>query len=287
MNYTDKAEILKENLRELDMRANATAEQRVIILDELAKLICIQHPEKDPKELSRIFFSNIDKPSPYDAISICKEISCRPSFQDGLKRLLLIGSNEDTPAGSHGKIAYTKNKFNDLAIEAFVDATNNAKPISVPSNIEACETVWNGSCEFCLLPVENTRDGKIFSFYSMIERFELKICRVKTLDTDSELGSIRYALLSRSCNNLTSRAKRQEHVFEFSLISKDGTFIFDLLNAARRCNASLLSVDSRPVEYDTQLRRYFFSFLICDGPIFRIYVATSYPSYSPIGFYLK
>ncbi|MBP3370013.1 MAG: hypothetical protein J6L85_04595 [Clostridia bacterium] len=286
MEYNGKIDILKENLCVLYTRTSICAEQRELVLKDIARLICSQNSDSDLTALRDLYLSTASNLSAADELILYSEILNTPALSDKVKHLLIIGSEDATPAGSHGKIAYTKNQFNDLALAIMTDAMSNVKPLTVSSNIEACESVANGICEFCLLPVENTRDGKIFGFYSMLERYELKICNVCILETDHDLNNIKYALISKSGMTMLPRRPRNTNfVFEFSVINSNGDFIVELLEVAKKCGATLLSIDSRPIEYDPQLRRYLFGFLMGSSPLFRLYTALRYNGYSQIGLY--
>ncbi len=286
MDYTDKINVLRENLRVLEDRCAISAEQRELVLREIARLICSQYVEAEPKDIRSAYLSSTDGIVGVEEIILYEEMLKVPTLSESIKHLIAIGSEDGTPAGTHGRIAYTKNKFNDLALQLFVETINNAKPLPVASNTDACESVISGKSEFCLLPIENTRDGKLFGFYSMLDRFELKICGVHTLDSDDDINSIKYALVAKSCKELGRRRLRTvEYIFEFSVVNPNGDFIESLLQVAKECGATLLSIDSRPIEYDPQLRKYIFCFLTDGNPVFRMYPALNYHGYSPIGLY--
>lgn len=286
MDYIDKINVLQENLRVIGSRADISAEQRELVLREVARLICSRLNNTDLADIRASYLSLTSPADATDELILYDEMLKVPMLAEGVKRLIAIGNDDDTPAGTHGRIAYAKNKFSDAVLNLLADTMHNARPTTVASNTAACEAVINGKSEFCLLPIENTRDGKIFGFYSMLDRFELKICGVNTLDADDDMSGIKYALIAKSCKDFSfSRSRGTEYIFEFSVVSRNGDFIEPLLQVAKKCGATLLSVDSRPVEYDQQLRKYLFGFLTDGNPMLRMYPAFNYHGYTPIGLY--
>ncbi len=286
MDHIDKIDILQENLRVIGSRSDISAEQRELVLRDVARLTCLRINNTDLADVRALYISLISPAAATDELILYDEMLKLPTLADGVKRLIAIGNDDGTPAGTHGKIAYAKNKFSDTVLNLLADTMHSARPIPVASNTAACEAVINGKSEFCLLPIENTRDGKIFGFYSMLDRFELKICGVHTLDADDDMSSIKYALVSKSCKDFfLSRSRGTEYIFEFSVVSQNGDFIEPLLQVAKKCGATLVSVDSRPVEYDQQLRKYLFGFLNDGNLMLRMYPAFNYHGYTPIGLY--
>ena len=155
---------------------------------------------------------------------------------------------------------------------------------------DACEEVLDSRCEFCIIPVENTSDGRLFGFYSMIDRYDLKIVGACEIETDDHSKSIRYALAGRGISQRAFAAfkKKKETVFlEFSLVSDNAFFMNDLLLAAKRCNAVPIKVNSLPVSYDDNAERFFFTLKISAEHIyaFILYLSLEFSSFSFIGLY--
>jgi hypothetical protein len=287
--FEQKLSVLKENLALIDNRAKNINEQRRICLEQIASLICGETADNDLNNTATNFRLTINTKDLEDLLYICTELLRTPKYAQHLKRLAIIGSEEATPAGSHGKIAYTKNKFNEIAFEHFSTKIKGAKSHYASSLADACETLNNGECEFCILPIRNSVDGKLFGFYSMLDRYELKICAVCDIDSQDDANSVRYALVGKSCiEPLDSKTKDAKYIFEFSLLAENGMFIEDLLRIARASRATTVSIDSRPVEYDIQLYKFIFCFRVngADSLLLRTMLNFYYDTYSPIGIYL-
>lgn len=287
MTRNEKLDILKSNLHKFEVRQSISKEQRTLTLCEIARILCDEYEGEDLAEITKRYSELITDSSTVDKIILCRELLSRVKRSEKHRQVIGIGDNESVPAGSHGKIAFPKNKFNDTAFEHFSMTISAPRAVYVASINNACEAVADGTCEFCILPIENSLDGKLFGFYALLDRFELKICAVCDIESDGD-SHIRYALVGRSCRELSYHAgKDKSFILEFFVLDSGGGFLDGLLSAAKVCNAELLSIDARPVPYDTQSKKFILSFRVNsnDGILFRTFLALNYDSYSPIGLY--
>lgn len=198
----------------------------------------------------------------------------------------LLGMSESAQPGSHGRISYVRNKYNDVAFENFSLIIRNAKFSYTPSFASACEDVISGICEYAILPIENSSDGRLFGFYSLLDRYELHICATTSLETnDDNASSIRFALVGKSA------PKRIENDalcdFEFSIARENGERLAELLQAAYEFSAFPQKTDTVSLEYDHDLYKHYLTFSIpCEEAYaFALYLSFEYPNYTPIGFY--
>ncbi len=221
-----------------------------------------------------------------DKIEFCKAI-CESHIKSELASLLLIGSNEPTPAGAHSKISFIKNKYNDMAFERFSRFVTNAKAEYATSFKESCENVVNGFCEFCILPITSSEDGRLMSFYSLLDRYELKICAVTDIEDEDASKTIRYACVGKSCPEPSKKNHKEDLIFEFFTIDSTSDFLSLLILTANEVGAEIVNVDSFPVEYSEHLQNFFFSFRIPyqNTLLFRLLVAINQSNYTPIGLY--
>lgn len=285
MKFEEKQDIYAENLREFEKRLNIVRQQKKITIFELARLYCEQYSNTND-----IFTSlkNISKElSANDEIIFLSEL-CRSELSNKIKHILFIGSSEPTSAGAYSKISYVKNRYNDIAFEQFSRSVANAKPNYATSFTECCENVFDGTCEFGILPIMNSKDGRLMSFYSLLDRYELKICETVDIESEDSSTILKHARISRACKEYKRRIqKNQKFIFEFSVISENTDFFADLFNAAKQIGANLKYVDSLPVEYTSNMQKFFFSFSlpIQNTLAFRLFVALNHQTYTPIGIY--
>ena len=286
MMHSSSLNILKDNLALLNERKTISSEQYLLTLTDIAKNVCEDSRFTDVSEVCETYRSCVGQRSYLTEKMLYDAVLKTPRLFADVKALLSIGSNDQASEVSQGKIAYLKNKFNDLAYEKLSKYTEHATPVFVDSPQEACEAVANGVAEMCILPIENSRDGKLFGFYGMLNKFDLKITTVCNIITEDDLSSIKYALISRKCEDPWERDLSKKHyVFEFSTLSTNADFLEDLMAFARECNALPLTVDSKPIQYDPQLKRYILSFLLKTSYEFLMYPPLMLTGYSPIGFY--
>ena len=287
MTENEKLDILKNNLCVFNSRTGIAGEQRALTLCEIAKAICDVYEDADLSVLVSRYAEIAGELSSHDKLILCRELLSRKRSLSELKRLTAIGDHEETPAGSHGKIAYTKNNFNDVAFEQLSSSINSPRAIYTASINGACEAVADGSCEFCILPIENSVDGKLFNFYSFLDRFELKVCAVCDIESDGD-SNVRYALVGRSSLEPSGRfVKSTRYILEFFILGFGGETLDGIFEAARECGVELLSIDARPVPYDAQSKKFIMSFSVSSGDamLFCSFLSLFYDSYSPIGLY--
>lgn len=285
MTLEEKQRIYIDNLRQLSKRQSINDQQRKNTISELASLYRDSYSSTD-KALEGLKSISTSL-SASDEIIFLHEI-CRSELGEQIKNLLFIGSTEPTSAGSHSKISYVKNRYNDIAFEHFSRSVPNAKPDYASSFAESCENVFDGLCEFCILPLANSKDGRLMSFYNLLDRYELKICEIIELDSEDSASTLRIARISRACRDQRGKIQRnQKYIFEFSIINESTDFLASLFEAARQSNARLISIDSLPTEYASNMQKFFLSFSIPqqNASSFRLFVALNHQTYTPIGIY--
>ena len=144
------------------------------------------------------------------------------------------------------RIAYRKAHGADVAFEKFASVIPDALAVYRESFTHVCDAVKSGEADMCILPYENTADGKLSGFYRLIENNELKIaasCMVKSDERDDET---RYILLSPSLSGLSEISGITD--FEFSLVDRDGAALSGLMAAANLLGVSIKSVDTFKAE---------------------------------------
>ena len=281
--------VLADNLRELDSRISLAAEQRQISLSLLASDLLEATNNTDASDIYSRFCTTLPRACGEDKIFICRRLAAHTELFSEIEDNMLSFS-ENTTAGSHEKVAYLRNRYNDEAFEALTSPMSNAKPIYVSSFLNACEEVVDNRAEFCILPIEDSNDGKLFGFYSMLDRYDLKIISVCDVENEERGNTVRYALVSKGISKKELSAilrKKLPCSFEFSIISADAGFTEELISVAKTCDASVKEINSQPVEYDENLHKFFFTLDISPREIYplSLYLALEYSSYNFLGLY--
>ena len=188
------------------------------------------------------------------------------------------------------RIAYLKNSYNDVAYMQFSSLLNSPRAAYFGSVIDVCESVYNGSCEYCILPVETSSDGKLLSFYELILKYGFKIAAVYDLHGDG--GYTRYALLGKKFTFYTTglRSKARNRYFEF-VLENDSMELEDLLCASSFCSMKLRRIDTLNVHgLKSGSESYVCPVFRVDGSdmqTFLAFLAIDCPDFVPIGIYMQ
>lgn len=295
-------EICAKNLIALDQRQSTLFKTRAALISELAYSVCdggngtideirrnyfaVLSQDQEPSSGSDQYFDGI---SIYERIGICREIS-RLS-KKSLFAESVLGQNEPCPSSAKGRISYVKNNFTDSAYLAFSKSLKVSRCSYSDSFETICEDVFNGESEFCILPIETSADGRLFSFYSLIDRYELKISRICTVNHPGSSKFTRFALLCRTLDGF-ERARYTSNdstVLELRIAQShiEASPLHNVFKAADACNMPLLRVDSRPLPYNDALLSYYAVFDISNAelPTFFTYIALEIPQCYALGIY--
>lgn len=187
---------------------------------------------------------------------------------------------------SSAKIAYVKNNYTDSAFLSF-SALFSAPKAHYSSNFEiACEDVYNGECDYCILPIESISNGKLFSFYSLIDKYDLKIFASCDIDEKHSQNRTRYALLSRKLL-VIPHDKRRSYI-EFSMIDDTAKDLSDIMAASDICGLRLYRIGTSHVPYDDVAIKYYHVFETTEANLlpFLMYLDIQHPSCKIIGQYI-
>ena len=296
-------EIIFSNLDELFQRALHQNEQELAHLRELAAEIASgssdnlsfiaslpDHRLPRPEERAQIS-DQIASVSPALCaqtltrwkILLCMELGKRiPSPETFCQDVFPVG--KELSEFSLNRISYQKNNYTEKAFQRFSELLDEAKAAYAHSFPSVCEDVYNGISEYCILPIENSAEGRLVSFTRLISQFDLKI--VATCDVRSgEDKTTRFALLRRGFSRWQSLEAYPTY-FEISGTLSDPPSPEDLFTAARLCGLTLESAD---VKFSEPSREHSFHavFLIGDGDLsaFLLYLAMECPAVSIMGRY--
>ena len=310
--------ILDENLSLLDDETASLSERRIAQLYDRARLI-LQTGELLDSEDKADDFSELfrDEPTndPADAqsgqktdlffslqtlsdkITVCsflaEELKRRRRFP--MIRLLGNYSDEilsgDLPVdGSPMTLSYLQNAYSDRAFRRF-DQILSDRHLTVSYADEhsaACEDVYYGRADFCILPLDSSRDAKLIGFYRLINKYGLKI--MLTCDITSSDGvTTRYALLEKHLElprkGLADLADAS--YFEFSFLPDEKASLADLLTAAKAYGLTLYQLNAIPLAYSDGEFTYDV-LLRTDGreiEPFALFLALTVPQFDVIGMY--
>ena len=278
-------EIFSENLQILSDRTKDTERQREICVRQLLDRLCISQSAPSPRDCYDAFQRIVTSSRPSDRALLCLSAFEASGVGEIPSYDFFFPATEETPTQIHGKIALVRNRLNERAYQIFSKAITAAKGYELPSFSGTCEDVFDNRCEFGILPLENTTDGRLFGFYGMLDRYELRICAACHLEPENAEGSVRYALVGKK---LPSRIpKGVEWNLECAIVTQIGNFPTDILEIAPLFDAELLKIDSLPLQYDDRLQKIYFTFRLpaSKAAALHFYFTTEYARYSLLGVY--
>lgn len=97
------------------------------------------------------------------------------------------------PEGS--RICYFRNAFSDLAFLRFTTLLPDASADYTHDFASACEEVYNGRYDYCILPVSSHSDGQLTRFIALMQKYELSIALSCSVPTNDD-GFMSFYLLS-------------------------------------------------------------------------------------------
>lgn len=284
MKNSEAIRIHLDNVEEFSRRAQISALQRDFEISELIDIVVRSSDSGDCHRAYNCLTELLPSATLKDKAMLCLALAASPKHSEELRKRSFL-TRDSIPAGAHGKISIVRNKYNEAAYGAFSETVSNPKAVYASSFTEACEDVFDGRCEFCILPVENSQSGRLFGFYSMLDRYELKICALCELDGADPAESTHYALVGRSRPNRIP--KRLAWRFECAVIWDSGTILGDISSFCQAFEARLKKADSLSVEYNEQLKKYYFTFEVSEKGLvgFDLLLSEEYATYVPLGLY--
>lgn len=301
-NLYSPEDIIAENLQELTERADLLGEQEIAHLRELAREISLGDDLVDL--LSSLPYYRISPSDPsFDVLTknadllsrsrgLLKSrqciILCQALYEKLCERENLLPSlfpdAEEVTSHASGRIVYQRSSYTDDAYLRFASLVPEARAAYAHSSHAACEDVYNGHCEYCILPIENAVEGELVGFAKLIAQYDLKIIACCDIVGSDASKQTRFALLRRNMLPLFTPDIKKNDSFRFSLPASLAPSLADILSAANFYGLRFVSMNTLP---QGEEMHYNLTFAICGGDIypFLLYLATVAPQYTPIGIY--
>ena len=170
-------------------------------------------------------------------------LSAVPNFSEAeLKELSPM-----LPAPNAPRVAFLDSAIGRDALRRFECVLPHLRPHPAPSFTAVCEEVAYDRADFALLPLEDSREGKLLHLYEEIDRFELRITHVCTVPYAERNRSVLMALLSRRYT--PTLPAKGERLLACSLFDEDACALSDLLAAAKAAGLRLHHIDTLPSPY--------------------------------------
>ncbi|MDD4772655.1 MAG: prephenate dehydratase domain-containing protein [Eubacteriales bacterium] len=218
-----------------------------------------------------------------DRICLCRAL-VQTSPRSLTARELLI---TDPPSEMPNRIAYLRNAYTDAAYIRFSGVLHNPTVTYCDDFTSVCEEVYYGRTSMCIIPIENSAEGRLSAFRNLIKKYELKIVLTCLVSSPDGIET-RYALLKKNIERVVLAGQpRKTELFEFSVICADGSGLSDILNAARSYGLKLNKADWTPVSYSETEYAQNLVFGIDDAEFdnFICYLSLEAPQFIAVGLY--
>ncbi len=283
--------ILSDNISDLSSRRDLISDELNVsfqmLADELRDLIQSNSPHGS--ELSRykdIVAKYCSGTSVKDTVALLEHLT---SYLPTPISVLSVSDDnyEIFSDNASSRIAYVKSNYTDSAFLAFSRLISSPKAVYAQGFDAACEDVYNGSCDYCILPIESVANGKLFGFYSLIDKYDLKIFAVCDIDEALSSNRTRYALISRKLLLLPS--EKHQTYLEFSLIDDSASMLSEIMEAAHLCSLELYRINTIPVPYDDVAIKFYHVFDTTKASLwpYLMFLDIKYPSCKIVGQYIK
>ena len=192
--------------------------------------------------------------------SIFDTISLFDSF-DQVKKELSEIKEKESKMPDNCSVTYLKNTFSDEAYNAFSAFLKNSRVAYSDSFTDVCESVYYNKSDACILPIENSDEGRLPGFDGLIRKYELKI--VMTCNIDDKDGHFtKFALLSKSQFKAEVPEKLSfDRFFKISVRPTPGIRLRDVLLLAGYFGEEINKIDSIPEYYSEN--GYVFDLTFC------------------------
>ncbi len=284
---------IEENLKENSQRARALALQEQAHLHELAEQIFhdlkerVDWLESLPDRAPAQMPEGEEEPG-RRSLMLCKELSrlLERTPEYGLSSFFPHDSKNDGPLQKKlCRVAYQRNSYADAAYLLFSRHLEDPRVSYTHSFISACEDVYNGICDYCILPVESSFEGHLGSFARLIHRYELRIVATCDITGNDPERSTRYALLGKEIAPLLGKEVAADYL-EFSLPLSASPSPASILAAAKNAGLSLTRINSLPgQEANEILVHLLFQLQKADLYPFLLFLFMQAPHFTPIGIY--
>lgn len=291
-------QVIIENLNEIWERQRGLNRLRISqayeILNQLAPSLQLAGSATEAAGIAAACFRESEllrKFSSRDRINTCRRLS---------EMLSAFGLNPDEllfplpETQNENRIAYVGNRYSEEAWRIFSSHFPGAGPHIYNSFADMCGDTASGITDACIIPVENTSDGKLLSFYSLIERHDLKIAALCDITNEDDTKRTRYALLRRYiCRPEGDKAGGEDRsvepyhdiYFEFSVSPSPGITLDEILHTTVLCGLKIYRVDSVPLSYNESSFIFHIVLLgsIEDIVTYVVFLQLSMAQYTPIG----
>ena len=302
-------DIILSNLNETSVRYAHVLEQELAHLSELAKEL-IEPPTEPSEDIS--FLPDFHLPDvPVDDTDVLPQNRSIIARLQNIHRIEMqtvlcaeiqkvlkeygvdftnsyLAEEEIDVTNRSVRIAYQKNTYTDTAFSQFASLFETPHTVHSQSFLAACEDVYNKTCEYCILPLENTSEGRLIGFIKLIDKFSLCINAICNVTSTDGTRSTQFALLSNQISPILPITS--DHFLEIVFRPSDQSTATNLLLAAQICDLCLDRMDSYPDPENGIGYQFHAAFRILKAKnlaTFLLYLFMEIPQHRLVGIYTR
>ena len=263
--FEEKNQIIDENLKDNDVLISTALEKRVAHISDKAEFI-IGHSREEARKLYEKEFTFKDRhiisldenkkylSKVYESLNVFDKLNCidalYPQNENEVEEM------ENDTVFNTDTVSYLKNPLADIAFKNFSNHLKEPRVSYGETFVDVCEDVYYSRTPYCILPIENSDDGRMTSFCNMIRKYGLKM--VLTCNVESANGNTTgFALLKRDIDKIECKSGISEGEYlEIGFNFGERIRLQEVLQAAAFFGFSLHKIDSFPIYYSE--KEYYF-----------------------------
>ncbi len=223
-----------------------------------------------------------------DELYICKCIAEYDGGEYEKQNIIKWLSEGDEPSETlrqgDRKVAFVRGNGSGRAFERFAKYVPGVLAEYEEDFRRALESVANGEATFAIIPIENSFDGRLNSFYRLMEKYALSIVLAVDIPSDDYESNTKFALVYKKLDIIDAEG---EELFECKITLREPSELADIINAADYFGAQVCKVHSLPLSSGGRENSFDIIFGLggADTAGLFCYLMLKYPYITPVGLY--
>ena len=223
----------------------------------------------------------------FENLYLCKSISLFDGGAYSEKDVVrwISDSERELPNTSGDKkVSFVRGNQSGRAFERFARFVPGVLAEYEEDFKSACEAVACGESTYAIVPVENSLDGRLNSFYRLIEKYALSIVLSADIVSDDGESSTRFALVYKNFEIINLRGS---HMFECRITFGHQRELGNIILTADYFGAEICKIYSLPLSSGGRENSFGIIFGIDGADLagFFCYLLLEYPQFSSVGIY--
>lgn len=211
-------------------------------------------------------------------------IFCREIFDvynaNRLKKAYLSANKPLQTRRISGRVSCVKSFYEDAAFNEFSKYMDSYSPVYCSDFQSTCEDVYYDRSDFCILPLETSSTGLLWSFRKLIKKFELRIFAACGIESDEDETQI-FSLVGNPPLTV------QGNYMEISVPAESDNDLYGLFSSLEVLEAGIRRVSALPSTYRNDKYDYHICLNVsnCNTEVVKYYLDAIYPKHVLYGLY--